>query len=199
MSRWVVVVVSTLVVGLLAGCGGAEEPAGLTAAPTTTPTPSATPTPEPEVDDLSDPELGIVFTDVPALTGDEADVHNWLATYEKEYWRTLRTNTVSPAFALIASPELQGAMQKVVDKNVAIQASIGGVLETRVGNVAVTGDQATGEICEDFSKATFADATRTYTPAEAGFGEKKHKAYTLTRVPGEDRWLVATNEVSGTC
>ena len=98
------VVMSVVVVGVLVGCTSPQEPLpGLTASATVTAAPSATPTPSPTID-YSNPELGIVFEDDPDLTGDEAEVYHWAATYETEYWRTMTTNTVSPKFTTIASP-----------------------------------------------------------------------------------------------
>lgn len=189
---------------LVAGCSStAAEPPGLTASPSTTATatPSATATPEPEggAEDMSDPELGIVFDDVPTLEGDAADVHNWIATYEKEYWRTMTTNTVSPAFAVLGSADVQATMQGVVDQNVSSQVDIGGVFHARISDVVVDGDTATGTACDIYRDVTFADPHGTYTPQDVGFGEPRHKTLTLTRVAAEDRWLVLTSVVSGTC
>ncbi|WP_156043739.1 hypothetical protein [Cellulomonas sp. URHE0023] len=203
MSRAVWVVVSAVCVGVLAGCSGSpDEPAGLSATPTTavepSPTPTPTPTPSSEVQDQSDPALGIVFTDIPDLTGDEADVYNTLATYQKEYWRTLTTNTVSPAFSVIAAAEIQDRMQQIATTNANDLGQIGPVFHTSIGNVVVTGDTAQGAVCEDFSGATFADKDGTYTPDEAGF-EKRLKSVTLSRVGGENRWIVLTSVVGDPC
>ncbi|WP_156043731.1 hypothetical protein [Cellulomonas sp. URHE0023] len=201
MSRAVWVVVSAVCVGVLAGCSGSpDEPAGLSATPTTAvePSPTPTPTPSSEVQDQSDAELGIVFTDVPVMTGDEADVYNTLATLEKEYWRTLTSNTVSPAYSVIASAEIQARMQQAATSNANDLGQIGGVLHTSVGNVVVTGDTAQGSACEDFSAATFADKDGTYTPDEAGFN-KRLSSFTLGRVPGEDRWIVLTTVAGDPC
>ncbi|WP_156043730.1 hypothetical protein [Cellulomonas sp. URHE0023] len=201
MSRAVWVVVSAVCVGVLAGCSGTpDEPAGLSATPTTAvePSPTPTPTPSSEVQDQSDPALGIVFTDIPELTGDEADVYNTLATFEKEYWRTLTTNTVSPAFSVIASVEIQDRMQQAATNNANDLVHIAGVFHTSVGSVVVTGDTAQGSACEDFSQATFADKNGTATPDEAGFS-KRLVPFTLGRVPGEDRWVVLTTVAGDPC
>jgi hypothetical protein len=61
----------------------------------------------------------------------------------------------------------------------------------------VDGDTATGTVCDDYRDATFADATKTYTPAEAGLAEPRYETVTLTRAG--DRWIVAKSEVSGSC
>lgn len=202
MGRINVVVVSAACALLLAGCTSAPSgPPGLTASPTTSETAAPTPAPTEDegVDDLSDPELGIVFEDIPELEGDAADVYNWIATYNKEYWRTLTTNTVSPAFGVLASAEVQARMQQIADKNTSIQGTIGGVLHSSISNVVVDGDSASGMVCDDFREATFADPTRSYTPEEAGFGDRASVKVTLARVSAEDRWTIATTTVEGTC
>ncbi|GEL98886.1 hypothetical protein [Cellulomonas terrae] len=201
MGRVNVVVVSAACALLLAGCTSAPAGSpGPTASPTTSETAAPAPTPTDEgADDLSDPELGIVFEDVPELDGDAADVHNWIATYSTEYWRTMTTNEVSPAFDLIGSADVQATMQGIVDQNVSSQVDIAGVFHARVGDVVVEGDTARGTVCDDYRDVTFTDPNGTYTPDDVGFGEPRHKTLTLTRVPDEDRWLVLTSVVEGTC
>ncbi|WP_456789189.1 hypothetical protein [Cellulomonas sp. P5_C5] len=205
MGRVHVIAVSALCALLLAGCtSGGNEPTGLTASPTkpaktAAPTPTATATATAGgVKDLSDPELGIVFEDVPVLEGDAADVYNWIATYNKEYWRTLTTNSLSPAASILASAEVRARLQQIAENNAADQAVVGGVLHSRISNIVVDGDTATGTICDDYRDATFADVNGTYTPEEAGFGGTPHKTLTLTR-EAEDRWIVGKSEVEGTC
>lgn len=200
MGRINVVVVSAACALLLAGCTSAPAgPPGLTASPTTSTTAAPTPTEDEGVEDLSDPELGIVFEDAPELEGDAADVYNWIATYDKEYWRTMTTNEVSPAFSLLASAEVQAKMAQIAETNRNIQGTIAGVLHSRVGNIVVDGDTATGSVCDDYRDVTFADPNGSYTPAEAGFGEPRNEKVTLTRVAAEDRWIVVSSEVEGTC
>ena len=95
-----------LVAGVLTGCsGGGWDMPGLTASPTVSATPTPTPTPTAEefteelgvVFDFSDPDLQLVFEDVPReLTGDAADVYNAIALWVRESWRSITTNQVSP-------------------------------------------------------------------------------------------------------
>lgn len=186
---------------VLAGCTSqAQEPPGLTATPTAEPSASATPEPTatPETQDLSNPELGIVFDDVPALTGDEADVYNLVATYQLEYWRTMTTNTVSPAFGVIGSADVQAVMNRIATNNAADSVDIGGTFRTRVSDVAVEGDSATATTCDDYREATFADADGPDTPETAGFAEPRLKSLQIQRLEG-NRWLVGTSEVTGSC
>lgn len=205
MSRVVWVLIGGLCVSSLAACSSVEAPAaestrGLSASASTAPSvSSANHTPSSDAQDMTDPDLGIVFADVPVLRGDEADVYNVIATYEKEYWRTMTTNDVSPAFSVIGSAAVQTLMSGIVDENVAVQADIGGTFQARVSDVAVSGDTAVGRACDDYAAATFTDADGPDTPAEAGFGETRLKEMTLSRVAAERRWVVETVKVLGPC
>ncbi|MBO0919705.1 hypothetical protein J1G42_02555 [Cellulomonas sp. zg-ZUI222] len=192
----------TVVVGMLAlaGCTSqAVEPPGLTASPTPQASAEATPEPTPEssTQDMSDPELGIIFDDVPTLTGDEADVWNTVATYQVEYWRTMTTNTVSPAFAVIASADVQAVMERIATNNTADAVDIGGTFRTRVSDVTVTGDTATAAVCDDYRDATFADADGPDTPETAGFGYPRRETVQLQRLG--DRWVIGTTAGEGSC
>ena len=178
-----------VVIGLIAGCSAAaKEPAGLTASPTTTTaSPTATPTPKPTasagvVMDLSDPALGIVFEKVPDVHGDAADVSNWMATFEKEAWRTITTNQVSPAMDVIASVEVKAQGQATVDGNVKNGNHFGGVIHVRVGDLSVDGDTARGTACRDYANVTFSDAGGPDTPEQAGFGQPRLMAVSYTHL-----------------
>ena len=115
----------TLGVLLLAGCTSpAVEPPGLTASsPTTSATPEPSPTPTDGIQIHSNTEAGIVFDDVPDLTGDEAEVYNWIAIYQNAFWETLRTNEVSNTFAAFTSTEIQDTMARVAADNAADKVS----------------------------------------------------------------------------
>jgi hypothetical protein len=185
----------------LAGCSQpAQEPGGLTVSPSAAGTASPTPSPTPEsaTQDLSDPALGIVFEDGPALTGDEGDVYNVAATYQVEYWRTMTTNTVSPAFGAIGSGDVLAVMNRIATNNTADAVDIGGTFRTRVDDVTVDGDTATAATCDDYREATFADADGPDTPETAGFAEPRLKKLQLQRVDGS-RWIIGTSEVTGSC
>jgi len=193
-----------VVIGLMAGCSAAaKEPAGLTASPTaTTASPTATPTPTAStgvVLDLSDPALGIVFEKVPDVHGDAADVYNWIATFEKEAWRTITTNQVSPAMDVIASVEVKAQGQATVDGNVRDGSVFGGVIHVRVGDLSVDGDTARGTACRDYANVTFSDAGGPDTPEQAGFGQPRLMEMTLARVSAENRWKILILKGIGTC
>jgi len=197
------VVVVTVLVGALAGCTGStpEAPSPTASAPASaTPTPTPTPTPTSDVNDESDTALGIVFGDAPALEGDAAQVYNWVSVFEKEYWRTMTTNEVSPAFDLIGSPEVKIQMESMAGNNAKSKLDVGGTFQVTISDVAVdpAAGSATASACTDFSKATFTDPNGSYTPAQVGVPKPTHHDLTLRRVTG-DQWRIMTSNENGTC
>lgn len=193
--------VATLSLLLTAGCvADRVEPPGLTAAPTaSTPTPTPSPTPDPDGITIgSDPALGIVFDDVPDLTGVEADVYDTVALYETAYWSTMTTNEVSPLFDVIAAPEVKTMMGQIATTNAGISADISGTYRVQITSVTV-GDDGTAEaiLCTDFSSVIFADPNGTYPPEEVGYGERRRSVYTLQDL--DTHWQVTTDVRDGTC
>lgn len=203
MSRARVVATTVACGALLVACSSpSDDLPGLTASPTASASATEASTPTPTgavVEDLSDPDLGIVFDDVPTLEGEPAEVYNWVATYEVEYWRTLISNEVSPGMAVVASAELQSEMQRIATANAGDQAKVGGVLRVGISGVEVTGDSARAVVCDDYGEATFEDVNGVYTPAEAGFGDARQTEVTLGRGPQEGLWTVQTQTRIGTC
>lgn len=203
MSRIVTLVGGLLVViALTAGCSAAaEEPIGLNASPTATksPAPAPTPTPTDGPEDMSDPEVGIVFEDIPTATGDAADVQNWMSAFEVESWRTTTTKIVSASLSALASGTVQENAKAIVDQNIRGENVIGGVVHVRIGEISIEGDTARGTACRNYTDVTFANPTGSDTPDEAGFGEPHRMEMTLARVIGEDRWRVQTLAWNGTC
>lgn len=205
--RWKTAAISSVVVVLaLAGCsGGAEGPPGLTASPTPveTPTPTPTPTSRPEHGvalDLSDSELGIVFEDVPDLEGDAADVHNWIATYRMEYWRTLTSNQPSPAFDAIASADVQASMDQIAAANAAEELRFDGTFHVAISNITVDGDAARGTTCDDYRDVTIASPTGPRTLEEEGADVPVLLEITLARHPDAvGVWMIQTSEWIGAC
>lgn len=193
--------VAAVVLLLTAACSsGAAEPPGLTASPTVS-SPSPEPSPTPDADGIleqSQPELGIVLEDPPALTGVEADVYDGVALYMKAYWTTMTTNEASPMFELLASPELQEAMRAMAARNAGNALDIGGTYRVRITDVTVTGEgEATAAVCSDYRETTFADPDGQYTPAEVDMGEPAGTAFTLSHLGGA--WRVQTSEGTGPC
>lgn len=201
--RHLLPVTAVAVALLVAGCSSeAAEPAGLTASPTVAPTPSPTPEPSPSPTDgiqvHSDPEVGIVFEDVPDLTGDEAEVYNWIATYQKAYWQTLRTNEVSGILATITSADMQDRLAGIASGNAAGGVSIGGTFRTRISDIVVTGDTATGVKCDDLREATFTTAQREWTPGEVGTDVPERGTVELIRLD-DGVWYINSVAEAGTC
>jgi hypothetical protein len=150
--------------------------------------------------DLSDPELGIAFDDVPDLTGDEADVYNWIATFEQEYWRTLMTNTVSPGLEMFTSPEIQARVEEIAANNTADQSVWGGVFHVRIADIAVAGDTATGTICDDFRQTTVDEPGGPVALEARNHQVPRLSRLDLVRNPaGEGLWTVQSGEVMGEC
>ena len=195
---------STLTFGallLLTACTSpAVEPPGLTASPTTTPTPSPTPEPTPTdgIQVHSDPEAGIFFEEVPDLSGDEAEVYNWIATYQKAYWQTLRTNELSGTLASIASADMQATLQQIATDNAASGVRVTGTFRTRITDIVVTGDTATGVKCDDLREATFATAEHEWTPTEVGTDVPERGTVELTRLDG-GVWYINNVLEAGSC
>ena len=193
--------VATCVV-LLAGCSSSSTPddpapTGSRTSAAPQPTVVPTPTPTPAVNDESDAAGGITFASPPPLEGDAAQAYNWISVYEKAYWNTLKTNAVDPSMSLYTSAEALAAMQQLADTNANIKAQIAGSFKVTVSDVVVDGHTATATVCEDYTAVTFADATRSYTPAEAGFDPPVRDAITL--LDAGDHWIVQTDTKSGTC
>lgn len=184
---------------LLVGCSSADPGMpGLTASPTTTPTPTAAPSPT-GVLETSDLDLGIVYDETPDVAGDEADVYNWVAVYEKEYWRTMTTNEVGPAFDVIASPELKASLQALAQSNVDDKWVVDGTLHVTIDSIVVQGDTATASVCRDYAETTASEDGRAMTLEESGAATPLRRDLTLQRVAGEGRWVVQTNVEAGTC
>lgn len=181
---------------VLTGCTQPSDPE-----PTTAPTPSATSSPSPSPDpdgvlESSDPDLGFVLDGTSDLTGVEADVYDTAVVYQKEYWRTMSTNTVSPAFDVIASPEIKSEMEYIATTNASMELTVGGTFRTTVSGVSVDGDTASVDVCDDFTDVTVTDPNGSYTSAEVGY-ENLVRTMSLSNRGGA--WVVMTSTTSGAC
>lgn len=186
---------------LLTGCTPSDEPTA-TAAPTptatSTPTPAPSPTPTDGIQVHSDPNTGIVFEDVPDLTGDEAEVYNWIAMHQNAFWDTLRTNQVSSMYAPLASAEVQEIAAGIAADNSANGVRIGGEFHTRISDIVVSGDTATGKVCDDFRQATFTTDAGEFTAADVQLDVPERGTVELLR-RGEGAWYVTRVTGDGTC
>ena len=206
--RGLAAVVVALVGGVLAGCtGGGSDMPGLTASPSATPTATPTPTPTAEevtdelgvVFDFSDPDLQLVFEDVPReLTGDAADVHNAIALLTRELWRSLSSNEVSPFVGELASSAVSDSIADNAATNAERGNRIGGVHRVTISDITVSGETATGRVCRDYREGTFEDSEGFHDPAEVGHGEPRLLEYSLINRGGGVWWVETITRV-GTC
>ena len=205
MSRVTGMVALAMCAGALIGCS-TQEPAASPSTPAPVASASATPTPTPEpepapteVVETSDPDLGIVLNENPGLTGAEAEVYNWVAAYETEFWRSLTTNTVSTGVSLMASPELEAGFESMVQANVAAGTHYTGTIRFTIDSIVVTDGTATASVCQDFSQVSSVHDDRTFTAEEAGIAQPQSRAMTLVGIPAESRWIVQTEAAGGPC
>ena len=210
VRRGLAALVVALVGGVLAGCtGGGSDMPGLTASPTVSATPTPTPTPtataeeftdEPGVVfDFSDPDLQLVFEDVPReLTGDAADVHNAIALWTRESWRSITTNEVSPYLYEASSADALTAVEDDVALNVENGNTVGGPHRVTISDIVVDGETATGTACRDYTEGTFVNANGSHDPADVGFGEPFAITYTLLNRGGGVWWIESVIK-DGTC
>ena len=189
----------TLGVLLLTGCTSPTvEPPALTASPTTSATPEPSPTPTDGIQIHSNTEAGILFDDVPDLTGDEAEVYNWIATYQKAFWETLRTNEVSDTFAAFTSAEVQDSLAQPASNNAAHGFRVGGTFTTWIRDIAVTGETATAVNCDDLREATFATDAGTFSAEDVGQGVPQRYRVELLRLDS-GTWYINRFVKEGTC
>ncbi|WP_250443254.1 hypothetical protein [Actinotalea sp. C106] len=211
MRRVRVVVVGALGVALLVGCSpsGPDQPE-VTAPPAAPPTPAASPTPaatptptsSPAASgprDLSDPELGIVFTDFPRDQDEQtaAAIQTYML-FEIEFWKALTTNTVPPGPWAVASDEAIARISAQVDPNAANGWSAAGTLGSAVSEVSVDEATASLEICLDWREATFTNTDGTTVSAAEVDSEPLSKAH-VSLVMASTGWQVDTYEPAGPC
>ena len=203
--------IGVLAVGVLVGCGagGGTEPEGLSASPPVTASPTPTPSPTPTeqvftdelgvVYDFSDPDLGIYFEDVPFhLSGDEADVHNAIALWVREAWRSAVTNQVSPYIYESSAAAVIESMETSAENNTSRGNTLGGVHRVAITGIGVDGETATGRVCRDYREGTFENPDGPDDPADVGFGEPILAEYTLVDMGGGVWWIESIAR-DGTC
>ena len=175
MRRTTATAIAAVVVCLLTGCtDGAEEPAGLstvTDTPPATPEPTPTPTPTGPVD-RSDEEVGIVFVDLPDVTGDALTAIDALTLYEVEEWRAMTTGVLDPSIAFFVSQEVMEIVQAQLDGNAESGWTIDGVLVTTVDIVDADAHTAHATVCRDGVDALYTNAGVTYSAGDVGLTER---------------------------
>ena len=186
-----------LVVGacvtLLTGCAAEKSDLpGLTASPTpavSSSAPEPTPT-ERTATDLSDPELGIVFDDIPSLTGPAASAYDAVAIYRVERWRSQTTGTVSPALMQFASPEILRKVEYGIQRNNEDGFGFDGVVRNTISSVVVDGATATASVCVDYSDVLFThlDGSEPQSFDEIGFPQYELSTVRLSTFDGGVTW-----------
>lgn len=199
-------VVAVLGLALLTGCNASEpaEPSP-TASPSPNPsaeTPSPTPTPTATgASDLSDPELGVIFTEYPTDTDEDivAAVETYML-FEKEFWRALTTNTVPPGPWVIATDDAIAWIQAQVGPNAEQGWAIAGTLRTTAA-IASSGDgRLSLDVCRDWSDTHFihVESGDTATNDDLGLSQRSRLTLDLIDVQGTG-WKVDSHELTGEC
>jgi hypothetical protein len=196
------VTVGVLVVGVLAGCGGGgEEPLGLSTV-TAEPTQEVTPSPLPSTGgpvDRSDEAVGIVFEDLPEVTGDALKALDTLTLYELEERRATTTGVFDPSIAMFASPDVVALVQGQVDGNAESGWTVGGVLVSVVDIVDADAHTAHATVCRDASDVLYTNAGATYTAADVGLTDRAFFEVVMSRLDDTVPWMVESYERNGTC
>ncbi|WP_250443257.1 hypothetical protein [Actinotalea sp. C106] len=208
MRRVRVVVVGALGVALLVGCSpSGPDQREVTAPPAATPTPAATATPTPTsspaasgASDLSDPELGIVFTDFPRDQDEQtaAAVEAYML-FEIEFWKALTTNVVPPGPWAVASDEAIAWIQAQVGPNSANGTVVAGQLSTAITLVSADAASVVLDSCHDLTGVAFVRSDGSTENAVAA-GQDATSGARLFLVPSAgSSWKVDTYEVTGPC
>lgn len=109
----------------------------------------------------------------------------------------MTTNALSPAFSVLASPDITARLQDVADQNARLEAEIGETFRTTISDVTVDATSATATVCDDFGNVTAADPHGTYSPTEVGLDNiVKHLTLAPSATGG---WQVVVGDSTGTC
>ncbi len=196
--------IAALTVALLAGCTASDpDMPGLTATPSAEPSATTSPTPTPTptgARDLSDPELGIVFTDFPHDADEQtaAAVEAYML-FEKEFWRALTTNVVAPGPWVGASDEAIAWIQAQVGPNSANGVRLGGTLRTTSALVSADVDRVVLDVCRDVTETTVVHDDGTVDVGLAPGEDPTSGARLFLAPTSGDSWKVDTYELTGPC
>ncbi len=202
MRRNTVVVVGALAMSLLTGCtGGGQDPAGLstvTAPPSASAEPTPTPTPTGPVD-RSDEAAGIVFKDLPDVTGDALKALDTLTLYELKVQQSTTSGVLDPSLQIIAAPDLVDRVAYQLQQNQEKGWTVGGVMGATVTIVDADAYTAHATVCHDLAKVTLTNAGVEYTAAETGRTDRTLHTVVMSRVDDSTPWAVESYEKTGTC
>lgn len=204
MRRVRIVVTAAVCGGLLAGCvAETSDTPGLTESPTTSA--SVTPTPSPTAEaagprDLSDPELGVEFTDFPRQTDEAtADAIQTYMLFEAAFWRAQTTNVVPPGPWAVATTDAVDWVLAQVEPNAADGWSLAGTRSTSIAVLAHDDATTSLDVCQDWTGAHFVNVSgETMSMADAGFAPKTRVTLGLIN-SGSTGWQVDSHELTGDC
>jgi hypothetical protein len=149
--------------------------------------------------DRSDPTLGIVFTDLPDVTGDARSAVNTLTLFEVEAWRALTTGVPSPTIPVIATPEVVALVQAQLDGNAGDGWTLSGELHESVSIDTADAHTATAVVCQDWSEVVSTKDGVPHTSEELGEDGTVRFDVAMSRVAENDPWMVLNYEWNETC
>ncbi|WP_138067453.1 hypothetical protein [Cellulomonas rhizosphaerae] len=161
------------------GCTGddgtATAPVPTTSASVTpsrapSPTPTVVPTATaPALADGSDPDVGMFFTALPDVTGDEARAAETLMRFEVEFWRSMTTGAVSSALDDVASADVVQIVRNQVEGNKDRKITTSGSASDAFVDVNSGTKTVVIDVCNTMDDAVFTKGTKKTTGPEAGF------------------------------
>ncbi|ROS23832.1 hypothetical protein [Cellulomonas sp. PhB150] len=205
---WAALAMAALVLASSTACTSDDAPDGpMTTAVTTpatttappSPTPTATPTAAAEGPiDRTDTDLGIIFTDLPDVTGDAKAAVDVYTLYEADFWKALTTAKIPAELRAITSPAVYTNVKSQVDGNAKAGTTLSGANRVQLVDVKADADSASIETCQVSSDWLFTlkDGS-TKTGPEAGFDPIIIKV-TMTHAAGSP-WTVDTYTAGDAC
>lgn len=204
MRRAGAIAVAAVCVGTLVGCSSpTSDLPGLTASPTISASPTPTPTPTPASAgprDLSDPALGIIFTDFPHDQDEQtaAAIETYML-FETKFWRALTTNVVAPGPWAIASDDSIAWIQAQVGPNSENGWTTSGTYRTSVQVVSAAEGTTVLAVCTNWLEVTFKNVDGTTTTAVDGGLDATSGTLISMSNAFSTGWKVVGHEITGTC
>lgn len=194
-----------MVVLLLAACsGGDRTPDATSSGPTaaSTPTLRATATPTPAatvvgVVDRSDPSLGIMFEQIPDVTGAQAAALDTLMRFQVEFWRSRTDGTVSPAITDLATDRALAQVKDVVTTNAEDGWTTGGQITSTYDDVSGSTRLVVVDLCSDEREATYTKGGTVTSGVDLPTARQAVRAEVAVQPTG--RWAVQTFAPGATC
>jgi len=167
-----------------------------TPTPTPSPTPASTAVTADGVIDRTDTDLGIVFTDLPDLTGPAIDALNTYTLFETDSWKATTTSKIPGDLAQITSGSVFDTVKTQADTNKKNGYTIDGVNRIAITDVKDTSStKATIVTCQ--SDEDWA-VTNKSGDIEKNLGPVVVTA-TVERPAGMPAWQVSSYAVGDAC